>query len=68
MFNWFKSFFSKQHLFSMLINDMDYLEPLLATQIDNAKASFNAMDSKAKAAWIIDQVQDFLRKRFGVSE
>lgn len=67
MLTWLKNLFSTKRIIAFAINELDLIEPILASQIDNAKNSFNALDSKAKAKWIVDQVQDFLRNRFKIS-
>lgn len=64
--DWIKGLLSPKKLVAQAIDALDLLTPALAYEIDNVKTKFIAMNSTEKALWIIDQVQAFLRKRFGI--
>lgn len=67
MWKWLKSIIpTPKTILGKIIDSLDLLVPVMAMRMETIKATFNAMDSTAKAQWVIDEVQAFLRKRFGL--
>lgn len=61
LLNWIK-----RYGIGSAIDAMDNLEKPLGDQIENEKKKIAAMDSQALAKWIVDKVQDGLRKWFKI--
>lgn len=67
MWNWFKSIIpTPKKVAAAAIDGLDLLVPLMAARMETIKQTFNAMDSTQKSQWVIDEVQAFLRKKFGL--
>lgn len=67
MWTWLKNLVpTPKKLLGDAIDGLDLLVPLMAARIETIKQTFNAMDSTAKAQWVVDEVQLFLRKKFGL--
>lgn len=47
---------------------LDLLEPILTERLNDAKKQIDEMDSKQLSVYLIDQVQDTLRKHFNIPE
>lgn len=68
VFNVIKKVFGTKFLLKLAVEELDLLEPFLADQFDKGKAALNSMDSKAKAKWAVDKIQEFLRLKLGLDE
>lgn len=64
--DYIKSLFSPKKILGQVIDSLDLLTPIVAREIDRTKEKFNALDSLAKAQWLIDKVQAFLKEKFGL--
>ena len=66
MFNWFKLIFAPKKVLKKAVDSLDSLVPLLAAEIEKQKEKLLALNSTEKAQWVVDQAQDFLRKKLGL--
>lgn len=68
MMDFLKRLFNPKELFkkaiASAIESLDLLVPLLAKELEEAKERINSLNSHEKAQYVIDKVQDFLRKKF----
>lgn len=64
MFDWLKGLFSPKRLIKIAVDSLDSAVPFIAKEIEKIKERFNAMDSTVKAQYVVDWVQQFLRKTF----
>lgn len=66
MLDFLKRLFNPKMLLAQAIGSLDLLVPLLAKEIEAGKEKINALNSMEKSQWLVDKVQEFLRKKFGV--
>lgn len=64
MLNWLKAMFNPKAILKQAIDALDLAVPFLATEIDKIENRFKDMNPINKAQWIVDKVQEFLRKQF----
>ena len=65
MLTWLKSLIpTPKKVIGQAVDALDLLVPLMASEIEKIKQKFNEMDSRAKAQWVVDKVQDYLRKQW----
>lgn len=68
MLNWLKSLFNPKKVAGAVIDSLDVFVPFLTLEIERIKSKFTAMDSTEKAQWFVDNVQGWLRRRFGLPQ
>lgn len=69
MFTWLKNLFTNpKSIIKTAINSLDLLVPTLALEITRIEATFNSKTPTEKAQWLVDKVQSFLMRRFGITE
>ncbi len=67
MWNWITSLFKNpKAIISAAVDALDLAAPFLAQEIDKIGKTFLELTSQEKAQWIIDKVQEFLRKKFSL--
>lgn len=50
-----------------VIDSLVLLVPSLAFELDAKRDEFNRMNSIEKAQWIVDHIQDYMRKKLNLS-
>lgn len=67
MLDWLKNIFKSPKTFIKLaVDSLDLLVPTLANEIEKIKGTFAQLNSTEKAQWVVDKVQEYLRKRFNL--
>lgn len=66
MIDWLKGIFNPKRLIKLAIDSLDLAVPYIAKEIEKIKEKFNAMDSTVKSQYVVDWVQQFLRKKFHI--
>lgn len=65
MLTWLKSLFGNPKIIiRVAVDSLDALVPTLTYEIKKIEDQFNAKTAAEKSQWIIDKVQEFLRKQF----
>lgn len=67
MISWIKNIFkSPKDIIALAIDYLDGFVPVIGIEIEKIQDKFNALTAQEKAQWLVDQVQAFLRRRFGI--
>lgn len=67
MLSWFKNLFKNpKEIIAMAIDSLDLVVPIIVKEIGEYQEKFNELNLNDKVQIIVDKVQSWLRRRFGI--